>query len=65
MQQLVLKNIPMDLSNFIIIHCLPKEGQHALCMFNSVLSANLYSAQGKGLGKTSLNQEQTCYFQLH
>ena len=40
MQQLVLTNIPMDLSNFYnshLIHCLPKVGQHALYMLNSML----------------------------
>ena len=63
MQQLVITNIPMDLSNFVhLIHCLPKEGQHALYMLNSVLFASLYSSQGKGLRKKSLNEEQTIYF---
>ena len=61
MQQLVFTNIPIDLSNFII-YCLPKVDQHALYMLNSVLFANLYSSQGKGLGKTSPNEEQTFYF---
>ena len=31
-------------------------------MLNSVLFANIYSSQGKGLRKTSLNEEQTFYF---
>ena len=47
-----------------LIHCLPKVGQHALCMLNSVLFANLYRSQGKGLQKNSLNEEQTFNFQL-
>ena len=55
MQQLVLANIPMNRSYFIVyinlIHCLPKVGQHALYMLNSVLFANLYSSEGKGLRK--------------
>ena len=52
MQQLVLTNIPMDLCNFIIyIHCLPKVGQHAIYMLNSVLFASLYSSQGKRASK--------------
>ena len=29
--------------------CLPKVGRHALYVLNSVLVANLYSSQGKGL----------------
>ena len=45
-----------------LIHCLPKVGQHALHMLNSVLFANLYSSQGKGLGTNSLNEEQTFYY---
>ena len=51
--------------NLHLIHCLPKVVQHAFYMLNSVLFANLYSSQLKGLRKTSLNEEQTFYFQLH
>ena len=40
------------------IHCLPKVGLHALYMVNSVL----FSSEGKGLRKNSLNVEQTIYF---
>ena len=53
MQQLVLTNIPMDLSYLIVyiclhlLHCLPKVGLHALYMLNSVLFANLYRSEGK------------------
>ena len=32
-----------------LLHCLPKVGLHALYMLNSVLFANLYSSEGKGL----------------
>ena len=64
MQQLVLTNIPMDLSNFIIyiIHCLPKIGLHALYTLISVIFANLYSSQGKGLRKNYVNEEKIFYF---
>ena len=34
------------------MHCLPKADQHALYMLNSVLFANLYSSQGKGLRRS-------------
>ena len=63
MQQLVLTNSPLDLSNFAI-YCLPKEGQHALYMLNPVLFGSLYSSEGKGLRTKSLKEEQTIYFQL-
>ena len=36
--------------------------QHASYMLNNVLVANLYGSKGKGLRKTSLNEEQTFYF---
>ena len=62
MQQLVFTNISMDLSNLHLIHCLPKVGLHALYMLNSVLFANLYSSQEKGLRTNKLNEEQTFYF---
>ena len=39
---------------------MPKEGQHALYMLNSVLYRNLYSSQEKGF-KKPLNEEQTFY----
>ena len=39
--------------NLHLIHCLPKGGQHALYMLISVIFANLYSSQGKGLRKKS------------
>ena len=66
-QQLVLiNNIPMDLSSFIISFTintrLAKVSLHALYMLNSVLFAILYSSQGKGLQKISLNEEQSFYF---
>ena len=62
MQQLVLTNIPMDLSILVIIHRLPKVGQLALYTLNSVLFASLYSSEGKRLRKNSLNEEPTFYF---
>ena len=62
MQQLVLINIPMDLFNLHLIHCLQKGGQHALYMLNSVLFANLNSSQGKRIRQNTLNEEQTFYF---
>ena len=65
MQQLVLTNIPMDLSNFVItfntLHG-KRIGQHALYILNSVLFANLYCSHGKRLRKNTLNKEQTFYF---
>ena len=60
MQQLVLTNIPVDRSYFIV--CLPEVGLNALYMLNYVLFANLYSSEGKGLRKYSLNVERTIYF---
>ena len=33
--------------NLYLLHCLPKVGQHASCMLNSVLFANLCSSEGK------------------
>ena len=48
--------------NLHLIHRLPKVGQHALYMLNSVIFANLYGSKGKGLRKFSLNEEQTFYF---
>ena len=66
MLQLVLTNIPMDLSNLLynlhLIHCLPKVGLHASYMLNSVLFANLYGSQGKGLRTKSLNEEKNFLF---
>ena len=41
---------------------MPNVDQHALYMLNSVLFANLHSSQGKGLRKSTLNEEQTFYF---
>ena len=46
------------------MHCLPKVGLHASYMLNSVLFANIYSSQGKGLRKNTPNEEQTFYFYL-
>ena len=61
--QLVLKHIPMNLSNFIIyiIHCLTKVGLHALSMlmFNSVICKPLYLGEKCS---DSLNEEQTFIF---
>ena len=65
MQKLVVTNIPMDsflFYNLHLIHCLLKVFLQALHMLNSVLFANLYSFQGKGLQTNSLNEEQTFYF---
>ena len=64
MQQLVLTNIPMDVSNYNLhlIHCLPKVHLHALYVLNSLFFANFYSSEEKGLRKNSLNEEQTFYF---
>ena len=56
---------PYGLFLFYILHliqCLSNVGQHALYMLNSVLFANLYSSEGKGLRKNSQNEEQTFYF---
>ena len=51
MQQLVLANIPIPFlfDSLHLIYCLPKVGQHALYMLNSVLFANLYSSEEKVL----------------
>ena len=59
MRQLVLSNISLDLSNFMIYI-----EYTALYMISSVLFGKLYSSQGKGLRTDSLNEEQTFYFYL-
>ena len=65
MQQLVLTNIPMDLSNFVIYiyyTACQKKVNIALYMLNFVLFASLYSSQGKGLRKKSLNEKTNYLF---
>ena len=56
MQQLVLTNIPMDHSFFIvyIYTLLAKIGLHALYMLNSVLFATLIAQREKGFEKIDL-----------
>ena len=50
--------------NLHLIQCLQKVGLHALYMLISVLFANLYISQRKGLRTNSLNEEQTFIFNL-
>ena len=56
--QLVRTNIHTDFPNFIIYN------MFYTCFKNYVFFADLYSSQGKGLLKNSLNEEQTFFFEL-
>ena len=58
MWKLVLANIPMDLSNFIIFYIL----KYTACKVGLHCFIHDYSSQGKGLQINSLNEEQTFYF---
>ena len=62
MRQLVLTNIPMNLSN--CIHCLPKVGLHALHILCYLQTCIAPREKGfhQGFQNNSLNEEQTFIF---